>query len=385
MRRGLALVFAVAIVGALGWLAIAYVNSGDYKGPLAVVAAPTSSPPPTFSGTARTEARPTSTTVAQDNAPVAPIAAEPVPVADAAEKVRPAVAFIAVNQVSIGMFLQPTPQSGVGSGVLFDDAGHLITNNHVVEGAQDIQVTLPDGRTFPAKLVGADVQTDLAVIKIDGTDLPKAPLGDSEKLRIGEWVVAIGNALALEGGPTVTAGVVGALHRSITESNGETLENLIQTDAAINPGNSGGPLINLAGEVVGINTAIASEAQGIGFAISVAAARPIIDDLLANGRVIRPYLGLQTVDVTPALARRYSLSVQEGLIVARVDRGSPAALAGIQTGDVLTLIDSVQMRNNRDFRAELDKRKPGDVVRLTIIRSGRQSVVQATLIDTPPQ
>jgi len=229
----------------------------------------------------------------------------------------------------------------------------------------------------------AAARAQRVLIKIDGSSLPKVRLGDSEKLRIGEWVVAIGNALGLQGGPTVTAGVVGALNRSITEPNGENLENLIQTDAAINPGNSGGPLINLSGEVVGINTAIASEAQGIGFAISISAARPIIGDLVAYGRVIRPFLGIQTADVTPALATRYDLAVKEGLLVLAVERGTPASRAGLQQGDVATAIEGERLHNTRELRAILDKHKPGDTLRLTIVRGGKQSTVAVTLAESP--
>lgn len=384
MRRGFGLLVTIGIIGVLFWLAQAYLSSGNWRQPPSTLAAPTISSPTIAAHNTAGESGGTSGTVSPaPSPPASPGVVEPVPIADAAEKVRPAVAFIAVRQVSVGLFLQAVPQSGVGSGMIFDDAGHILTNNHVVEDARDIRVTLPDGRTFPAKLVGTDRRTDLAVIKIDGSSLPKVRLGDSEKLRIGEWVVAIGNALGLQGGPTVTAGVVGALNRSITEPNGENLENLIQTDAAINPGNSGGPLINLSGEVVGINTAIASEAQGIGFAISISAARPIIGDLVAYGRVIRPFLGIQTADVTPSLATRYDLAVKEGLLVLAVERGTPASRAGLQQGDVVTAIEGERLHNTRELRAILDRHKPGDTLRLTIVRSGKQSTVAVTLAESP--
>ncbi|MBM2827306.1 MAG: trypsin-like serine protease with C-terminal domain, partial [Dehalococcoidia bacterium] len=205
----------------------------------------------------------------------APAAAPQLPnVADVAAVVRPAVASITVRELALDFFTQPVQQEGAGTGVIFDSKGYVLTNNHVVEGAKDIRVTLPDGRTFDqVKVIGRDPATDLAVVQIQGDKLPIAKLGDSDGLRIGDWVIAIGNALGLNGGPTVTVGVVGALGRSIGTASGP-LHDLIQTDAAINPGNSGGPLLNMNGEVVGVNTAIDTRGQGIGFAISMASAKP---------------------------------------------------------------------------------------------------------------
>src|SRR5262249_18429907 len=198
-------------------------------------------------------------------------------------KARPAVVNIATRQVTYDVLLRAVPAQGLGSGVIFDSRGYVLTNNHVVQGAQQIRVTLPDGRAFPGKLIGSDPITDLAVVKIDGRDLLVAQLGASSKLEIGETVIAIGNPLGLEGGPTVTVGVVSALARSIEDPGGPTLHDLIQTDAAINPGNSGGPLIRMSGEVIGVNTAIIQGAQGIGFAISINSAKPIVQELLRRG------------------------------------------------------------------------------------------------------
>lgn len=263
-------------------------------------------------------------------------------IVDVAAVVRPAVVSITF-QIAPSIFLQPVPQEGAGSGVIFDAKGYILTNNHVVEGAQNIKVTLPDGRTFDGTTVGRDPVTDLAVVKIAGDNLPIASFGDSGKLRIGEWVVAIGNALALEGGPTVTQGVVGALGRSIQEENGNVLDDMIQTDAAINPGNSGGPLVNMAGEVVGINTVVASDAQNIGFAISINTARPVMESILAQGRVIRPYMGVSTQTVTAAVASQYGLSVNQGALVTQVTRNAPAAQAGLRAGDVISRLDGTQI------------------------------------------
>ncbi|MBI3969484.1 MAG: trypsin-like peptidase domain-containing protein, partial [Chloroflexi bacterium] len=246
-----------------------------------------------------------------------------------------------------------------------------------------------DDRTFDARLIGRDPQTDLAVIKIDGTNLPTAPLGNSDTLKIGEWVVAIGNALGLEGGPTVTVGVVGALNRSLEEPTGAGLYDLIQTDAPINPGNSGGPLVNLNGEVVGVNTAVArspvgGQAAGIGFSIAVNSAKPISDQIIANGRVIRPYLGIAPITVTAALASRYDLPVQKGVVIARVDRTTPAGRAGLLVGDVIVDIDGQKIGNERDLRRALERKRPGETARVTVVReNGQQAQVNVTLGETP--
>jgi serine protease Do len=205
--------------------------------------------------------------------------------------------------------------------------------------------------------------TDLAVIKIDGRDLPVAPLGDSSKLEIGETVIAIGNPLGLEGGPTVTVGVVSAVARSIEDPGGPTLHDLIQTDAAINPGNSGGPLVRMAGDVIGINTAIIQEAQGIGFAISINSAKPIIQELVAHGRVVRPAIGIAPVGVTPQLASGYDLPVDRGVLVARLDPRGPAAKAGMRSGDVIVAVAGHPVKNVGELRTAIGQHKIGETER----------------------
>src|SRR5574341_406653 len=202
-------------------------------------------------------------------------------------RVLPAVVSITTRQIERDQFNQPVPTRGLGSGVIVDRKGHILTNNHVVQGAEEIKVTLSDERTFRASLVGADAFTDLAVLRIDGKNLPTAPLGESRRLAVGETVIAIGNPLWIEGGPTVTVGVVSALQRSMEQPGLPMLHDLIQTDAAINAGNSGGPLLNLAGQVIGINTAVIESARGIGFAISTNTARPVLRQLIASGRIVR--------------------------------------------------------------------------------------------------
>jgi len=304
-------------------------------------------------------------------------------IVDVAAVVRPAVVSI-VFEVTVQSFFQSFPQEGVGSGVIFDARGYILTNNHVVEGASKITVTLPDGRAFDGTVVGRDPDTDLAVVKIAGDNLPVARLGDSAKLRIGEWVIAIGNPLALEGGPTVTVGVVGAVGRSVEEENGATLDDVIQTDAAINPGNSGGPLVNLAGEVVGINTVVAAEAQNIGFAVSVNTAKPVIESILAQGKVIRPYIGVTLLPVTAAVASRYGLSVNQGALITQITpRDGPAAQAGLRAGDVITRFDGIQITSDSQLKKAIQQHKVGDKVQVTFVRGTQESTVSITLAEKP--
>ncbi|MDO8750885.1 MAG: trypsin-like peptidase domain-containing protein, partial [Dehalococcoidia bacterium] len=261
-------------------------------------------------------------------------------IADLVQRVEPAVVSIQVKAREAGFF-GTVETTASGSGVIFREDGYILTNNHVVGGATSIKVFLIDGRELDAKIVGTDKNTDLAVIKVNEKGLPSMPLGDASKLRVGDWVVAIGNALGLPGAPTVTVGVVSALGRTLQTDPDVTLYDLIQTDAAINPGNSGGPLINLSGEVVGINTAVlrGEDAQGIGFAVSAGTAIPVANQLVSNGRVIRPYLGIGAGEVNRAIAAQMDLSVREGVLVARVESGGPADRAGIQKDDVIVALD----------------------------------------------
>ena len=299
---------------------------------------------------------------------------------------KPAVVLVA-NLAGSGAPdpIQPVPQQrGIGSGVIIDAAGHIVTNNHVVEGAQTLRVVLPDGRTFDAKLVGRDPRTDLAVVKIDGQNLPTAPLAPRVNVAVGDWVVAIGNALGLPGGPTVTAGVVGALGRTIREPNGVGLEDMIQTDAAINPGNSGGPLFNLNGEVVGINTAGIQGAEGLGFAVSINTVRDVVPQLIDHGRIIRPFIGVSVATITPGLAARFDLPREDGLLIVDVGHGTPAASAGLRPGDILLAVDGRPTKTEGDLRATLAQHRPGDALTLTIQRGADQRDVRLTLGETPP-
>jgi len=267
-------------------------------------------------------------------------------------------------------------------------------------------VSLPDKRSFPGKVVGADPQTDLAVLQIQGDNLPVAQLGDSRQLQVGDWVVAIGNALALPGGPTVTQGVVSALGRTVQEpaapprggpaspgpqreSAGPFLFDVIQTDAPINPGNSGGPLVNLQGQVVGINTLVAGlaepgvQAQGIGFAISIATARPIADQLVQVGQIVHPFIGIQYVPLNPALAARLGVQARDGSVVGQVVPGSPAAAAGLQQQDIITSIDAQPLQGESALAEAINRHKPGDTITLTVLRGRQQLSVQVKLGELP--
>jgi len=298
--------------------------------------------------------------------------------------VGPSVVSVQTRSLGLGTFLQAVPTEGAGSGFVLSPDGVIVTNNHVVDGAAAITVTLADGRKLDAKVLGRDANADLAVLKVDARDLPAVKLGRSDALVVGDSVVAIGNALALDGGPTVTQGIVSALDRTISAGDQggqstETLRHLLQTDAAINPGNSGGPLLNAAGEVVGINTAVAGDAQNIGFALAIDKALPIINTLKAGQTPDTPFLGLSTVTLTPGIQRQLGLDVSKGAVVAGVTPGSGAELAGLAQGDVITKIDGKDVQSADDVSAAVGDRKPGDQVDITVIRGGSTRTLTAKI------
>jgi serine protease Do len=298
-------------------------------------------------------------------------------------KVEPAVVSIRTRTLSLGDFLKPVPGEGAGTGFVIGSDGVIVTNNHVVTGAQSIEVVFADDRKMPARVLGKDPTTDLAVVKVDAGGLPTAPLGDSEQLKVGDDVVAIGNALALEGGPTVTRGIVSALNRTITAENGVRLEHVLQTDTAINPGNSGGPLVNAAGEVVGINTAVAGDAQNIGFSIAITPAKPIIDELRQGTVKTRPFLGVKMLTVTPTNADNFGLKAQTGALVADVTAGSGAEVAGLRTGDVITAIDGKEVKAAEDVTSAVATHKPGDHITITYRRGDDSKGADVTLGERP--
>ena len=263
---------------------------------------------------------------------------------DIYQRLRPSV--VEITSTANGRFGQ---SEGSGSGVIIDEQGFILTNNHLVEGIKSLVIGLPNGRLTPGRVIGRDFLLDLALIKIEAKDLVAARLGRSATLQIGETVVAIGNPFALKGGSTVTVGVVSAMDRSILAPNGETLYDLIQTDAAINPGNSGGPLVDLTGRVVGISAAVAPSAQAISYAISIDAAYPSIQSLLVRGTVLRPELGFIPVTVTPSIVAGFDLDLDRGVLVVQVEPSRPAAQAGLRAGDVITAIDNQPLYNVGDF------------------------------------
>ena len=296
--------------------------------------------------------------------------------------VLPAVVSITTRRIDKDQFNKPKPKAGLGSGVIIDQQGHILTNNHVVDGFEEFKVTIPDGRVFRATLIGGDRFTDLAVLKVEGTDLRALRLGDSSRLAIGETVIAIGSPLWIEGGPTVTMGVISGKGRSMEEPDEPDqpmLHDLLQTDAAINPGNSGGPLLNLKGEVVAINTAIIPSAHGIGFAIPINNAKPVLRALLTSGRIIRPSMGVVAVSVTPQLAFTNDLKVESGALVVRVDKGGPAEAVGIKPDDVIVAFGGETVEDLRHLHALLAGRTRGESVEVTVWRGGQKMTLSPVL------
>jgi serine protease Do len=268
--------------------------------------------------------------------------------------------------------------------VVIGPAGFLVTNQHVVEGATQLRVQLSDGRELTGEVVGGDAVTDLAVVQVEATGLPAARLGRSEDLRVGQMVLAIGNALGLPGGPTVSTGVVSALGRPLPGSD-FVFEGLIQTDAAINPGNSGGPLVDLSGSVVGVNTAMVPFAQGVGFAIPIHAVARIVDELRSKGRIVRPWMGVTVAELRPEVALRYGLEVGSGLLVGEVAPRSPAHKAGLKPGDVITRIGPKEVRNVRDLVGALSNFPPGADVEVGYRRKASSYATSVPLQEKPEE
>ena len=297
------------------------------------------------------------------------------------KQVRPAVVNINTEsqvQTVFGVF----PEQGAGSGVIVRPDGYILTNNHVVQGATNIKVTLIGGKTLAGKIIGRDPLADLAVVKVDTNDpLPAARLGSSANLQVGQLAIAIGNPFAL--GSTVTTGVVSALNRKIEQAN-LVVDNLIQTSAAINPGNSGGALVDSSGAVIGINTAIIPNAQGIGFAIPSDVARVEMDQLIANGRVIRPWVGVvYGGDVDAQSGQMHQLGTDHGVLVRDVDPKSPAGHAGLQPGDIITSVNDDRVDTWNQFVHDVVSKKVGETVKLGIVRDRGSRTVAVTLAERP--
>ena len=272
-----------------------------------------------------------------------------------------------------------SPRRGTGTGFIIDSEGHILTNHHVIDGAERITVKLADGRSLRASVVGSDPDTDIALIRVDApVGLPSATLGNSDQLRVGEWVVAIGNPLAYE--HTVTVGVVSFIGRKLFDS---SLDNYIQTDAAISVGNSGGPLINTRGEIIGINAAVSRQANNIGFAIPINQARAILPQLKAQGRVSRGYIGVALRDVDPDLQVSLGLTRGEGALVQDVTAGSPGARAGIKPYDLIVSVDRQAVATNDALIREIAQRTPGSVARIELLRDGRPMELSLKLAERP--
>ena len=273
-------------------------------------------------------------------------------------------------------------ETSLGSGVIMSEQGFILTNHHVIQGADAIQVSLQDGRLAQAKLVGSDPDTDVAVLKIDMKKLPVITLGHSDNLRVGDVVLAIGNPFGV--GQTVTMGIVSATGRNKLGIN--TFENFIQTDAAINPGNSGGALVDAEGNLVGINTAMFSRSggyQGIGFAIPTSLAEDVMKEILQHGRPVRGWLGVEAQAITPQIARALELDDTQGVVVVGVVRGGPAHRAGLQPGDVIVAIDGKKIAEARQALLAISSRKPGNRVKLEVLRNGKSLTLEATAIERP--
>jgi len=270
-------------------------------------------------------------------------------------------------------------QMGEGSGVIVDPKGYILTNYHVVAGADKLTIRLFDGREFKGDVKGTDSKTDLAVIHVEAKDIPVATLGDSDKIQVGEWAIAIGSPFGLE--ETVTVGVISAKGR--TGLGTGTYEDFLQTDASINPGNSGGPLVNIEGEVIGINAMIISPGQGIGFAIPINLAKTIMAELIKTGKVIRPWVGIGLQDLTPELMKNFNVKEKEGALISQIYEGSPAEKAGLKTGDIIVQIDGKKIKDSQDVVREVLKRPVGQKIFLEVIRDGKRVEISVTTAQLP--
>jgi S1-C subfamily serine protease len=341
---------------------------------------------------------------AEPDRAVAPNITNPNFIAEAVEKVGPAVVRINAlkrvnNDVDPFRFLfgeggvpEEKVQEGSGSGFILSNDGRILTNAHVVDGAEEVEVKLKDGRSFQGKVVGLDNITDIAAIKIESKDLPTVTLGNSDQLIPGEWAIAIGNPLGLDN--TVTAGIISATGRSSREVGiSDKRVSFIQTDAAINPGNSGGPLLNGRGEVIGVNTAIRANAQGLGFAIPIATVQRISEQLFSSGKASHPFLGIQMLELTDdnraALAQDQALNFPipktNGVLITAIGDNTPAEAAGLKRGDLIRNVSGQEVKRSDDVRNQLEKAKIGEPLELTIERQGQPQVIKVTPINQLPR
>ena len=360
--------------------------SAEAKPPLPTA---TNVPPPTATAVPEPTAMPTKAPAEPSSAPMLQLPN----VADTVERVRGAVLSIVAESIVLDRFGNRRSNFGSGTGVIFSRDGLALTNNHVIEGATNIIVTMDDGSQLKAELVGADALADLAVLRIPGTFETFLPLNQDVNLRVGEWVIAIGNALALPGGPTVTVGVVSALGRTIGGSGGSPLYDLIQTDTVINPGNSGGPLISLEGNLVGINTAVlrggggsggGPTIEGIGFAINMETAVLVSDQLISDGRVKWAWMGVFLADLIPEMAAQLGLPIRQGVVIQNVLRGGPSDQAGIRPGDIILSMDGNKVATVTDLTRLLrTKFSVGLEIEVALFREGSTETLDLVLGERP--
>jgi len=299
------------------------------------------------------------------------------------EKASKSVVNISTVKLVHNIFYRAVPVNGMGSGTIIDEKGLILTNNHVVGGAQKINVTLWNNQMVEGIIVGSCAVHDIAVIEVHGgKDLMPAQLGDSDKLRVGQHVYAIGNPFGLAGGPSVTSGVVSAINRTIESEQG-LIESLVQTDASINPGNSGGPLIDLSGRVVAINTAIIPYAQGIGFAVPINSAKSCTKKTITKNVKQQPWLGIVGLTLTTEIARYYDLPVNFGVWVTKVVQGSPAQLAGIVQGDIILQIGNIETKKIEDLVTEIHKHNIGKTLQVLAVRSDKKHLFELKLSQAP--
>jgi len=300
----------------------------------------------------------------------------------AVEKVSPSVVNIVTNHIMGDNHFNTYEFQGAGSGVIMNPEGYILTNNHVVERTKKVDVYLCNGEKYEGHVIGTDPSTDIAVIKINGDNFYSGEFGNSDTIRPGQMAIAIGNSLGLSGGPSVTIGVISAIRRNIPSQRG-VLENMIQTDAAINPGNSGGPLVDSDGAIIGINNAIIPFAQGIGFAIPINIAKDVANELIANGHVTRPWLGILGIDITPTITSHYQLATDQGALIVQINEASPADKAGLEAGDIIIEIEGKRIKGMEDVRHAIWKRKAGERITLKIIRKHQQILGTIFLAQTP--
>ena len=298
----------------------------------------------------------------------------------AVEKLSESVVNISSLRLKQDLRFGLVPLEGAGSGIIVSSQGNIVTNNHVIDNASQVHVTLKDGRSFVGDVIGGDQFTDIALVKIKSENLPVAELGDSENLKVGQIAIAAGNALGLPGAPTISTGVISALNRPLSGAH-FIFEGLLQTDASINPGNSGGPLSDLNGNVIGINTAMISSAQGVGFAIPVNTVKNVISQLSIHGRVIRPWIGISGLSITSSISRKYDLYSDHGVLIIEISYGSPAYESGLRNGDIITAINDNSVSSMNDLILALSKFKIGENVNVSLIRMNKRYESSIKLIE----